>query len=352
MTETKIYWEWGTTYDFFISLRVLHHPSRYGLRPSWAAGVRSRVPMEHREILEQMQAVTFLPWRWIHDLPAPKDSATVLWVLGQIPPEQRLITLLEASSAPPTATAVFKEVAARGAWGPEDMDFIRDAFQPAKPSLRAKGLAALLELLISPTESGERYLAALQAYQQVFFAEEERHLFPKLRAAVEKAQELARQQPLSKVIEKLSRGVRLGADVNFPEWIFVPSYWISPLVYIRSLTAEKAIFVFGGRPADESLEPGALVPADMLRTLKTLADPTRLRILRYLSQESVSPAELARRLRLRAPTVTHHLNVLRLAGLVYLTLGEQDERCYAARLEAIDSLFAGLKDFLAENPEE
>ncbi len=352
MTETKITWEWGTAYDFFISLRVLHHPSRYGLRPSWAAGVRSRVPVEHREILEQMQAVAFLPWRWIHDLPAPKDSATVLWMLGQIPPEQRLLTLLEASNAPPAATALFREVAARQTWGPEDMESIREVFQPEKPPPRAKGLAALLELLITPAESGERYLAALRAYQQVFFAEEERHLLPKLRTAVEKAKERARQRPLRVVIEDLSRGVRLGADMGFSEWVFVPSYWISPLVYIHSLTTERAIFVFGGRPANESLEPGALVPADMLRTLKTLADPTRLRILRYLSQESVSPAELARRLRLRAPTVTHHLNVLRLAGLVYLTIGEKDERCYTARLEAVDALFEGLKGFLAERPEE
>ncbi|MGD0611916.1 MAG: metalloregulator ArsR/SmtB family transcription factor [Anaerolineales bacterium] len=65
--------------------------------------------------------------------------------------------------------------------------------------------------------------------------------------------------------------------------------------------------------------PEELVPDRLLRSLKMLADPTRLKILYYISQEEVTPSQLARRLHLRAPTVTHHLNELRLAGLVNLT---------------------------------
>ena len=89
----------------------------------------------------------------------------------------------------------------------------------------------------------------------------------------------------------------------------------------------------------------------MLRTIKTLGDPTRLKILRYLAQENITPAELARRLRLRAPTVTHHLNLLRLAGLVYLTLGEKGKRRYEARPDAVDEAFALLRTFLGHTPE-
>jgi DNA-binding transcriptional ArsR family regulator len=50
---------------------------------------------------------------------------------------------------------------------------------------------------------------------------------------------------------------------------------------------------------------------------------------------------------LRAPTVTHHLNLLRLAGLVYLTLGERGQRRYSIRQEAVDEAFAALRAFLA-----
>jgi DNA-binding transcriptional ArsR family regulator len=131
--------------------------------------------------------------------------------------------------------------------------------------------------------------------------------------------------------------------------VLVPSYWIAPLVVFEQLGEGKELFLFGARPTDVSLVPGDLVPDGMLRTIKTLGDPTRLRILRYLSRESITPAELARRLRLRAPTVTHHLNLLRLAGLVYLTLGESGKRRYEARPGAVDEAFAILRSFLTED---
>ncbi|NJN55024.1 MAG: ArsR family transcriptional regulator, partial [Anaerolineae bacterium] len=49
------------------------------------------------------------------------------------------------------------------------------------------------------------------------------------------------------------------------------------------------------------------------------------RILKYLSEEPLTPAELARRLRLRPPTVIHHLDALRLARLVHVTLSQQGD---------------------------
>jgi DNA-binding transcriptional ArsR family regulator len=87
----------------------------------------------------------------------------------------------------------------------------------------------------------------------------------------------------------------------------------------------------------------------MIRALKALSSPTRLRILRYLSEEPLTPAQLVRRLRLRAPTVTHHLKTLRLAGLVQRTLGEEK---YTARSGAVTASFASLKGFLEKGKEE
>ncbi len=101
------------------------------------------------------------------------------------------------------------------------------------------------------------------------------------------------------------------------------------------------------RPADSTVVPGEVVPDALLRILKALADPTRLRILHYLSQEPLLPAQLARRLRLRAPTVTHHLGILRLAGLVQLTVGRDGEKGrYVARGEAIGAAHEALQSFL------
>ncbi len=76
--RTRIHWDIGTAYDLFISLRILHEPEEYNIRASWAAGVRSRVPLEHRQTLEQLTNLTAVPLAFIHSLDEPKDSTELL----------------------------------------------------------------------------------------------------------------------------------------------------------------------------------------------------------------------------------------------------------------------------------
>ena len=87
--DRVIEWDSGTAYDLFASLVVLHDPEKYGLRGSWAAGVRSRLPVAEREFLQQVKDIIW-PMRWVYSLPAPKDAATALAVLGDLPAEGRL----------------------------------------------------------------------------------------------------------------------------------------------------------------------------------------------------------------------------------------------------------------------
>jgi DNA-binding transcriptional ArsR family regulator len=118
-------------------------------------------------------------------------------------------------------------------------------------------------------------------------------------------------------------------------------------MYFGKVSAEREILLFGARPPDASLVPGEIVPDALLRTLKALSDPSRLRILHYLAREPLTPAQLARRLRLRSPTVIHHLKVLRLAGLVQLSLGEdKQERPSATRPGAVRAVYDSLQGFL------
>ena len=106
--------------------------------------------------------------------------------------------------------------------------------------------------------------------------------------------------------------------------------------------------LFGARPNLESLRPGSEAPDLLITALKSLADSTRLIILRYLSDQPMSPSELARRLQLRPPTVIHHLRALRLAGLVHIIIGESNERRYAARLEMLQDITKSLQEFLSK----
>ena len=57
--------------------------------------------------------------------------------------------------------------------------------------------------------------------------------------------------------------------------------------------------VFGARPENMPLIPGDIVPDSLLRGLKALSDPTRLRILRDIAQTPQTASQLSRSLRLR-----------------------------------------------------
>jgi DNA-binding transcriptional ArsR family regulator len=342
----RLLWDCGTAYDLFTSLHVLHHPDRFGLRGAWAAGVRSRIPTLHRSMLEETQDLFGTPLPWLYHLPAPKDAATALWALGQVAPAERLPALALTADVAPEAAERLKNVAERRQWGNEDMDALRTHYQQRGRAARPKALANILKWWSQPEDFGERYLAALHAYQGAFFAEEERRILPVLEAALAQAQEMAGLLEFPDLVDALSQGVQIAALFEAEEVVLAPSYWSTPLVVYARQDQATMLLLFGGRPAETGLVPGELVPDAMLRALKALADPTRLKVLRYLSGEPLTPAQLARRLRLRAPTMIHHLNALRLAGLVHVSLEAEGEKRYTIRAAAVQDTFEALQKFL------
>jgi DNA-binding transcriptional ArsR family regulator len=360
MTEPQLFWDWGTAYDLFISLEVLHEPAKFGVRGAWAAGVRARLPPEARETLEQVRREEHPEFHWVYGLPEPKDGVAALWALRQLAPVERLLALFFCPcTSPRGAEEILRQVAARENWEEQDRQALRAAWEDLDPCMEYEAppsperLAETLEWWAGAEELGERYTEALGAYYEVFFAEEERRIRPALQDALSQAQERAKTLPLLDLLEELSQGLRFDERPTAPELVLAPSYWCSPLMYFGHVSPEREILLFGGRPPDASLVPGEVVPDAMLRVLKALSDPTRLRILNYLSEEPLTPSELARRLRLRAPTVIHHLKTLRLAGLVQFSLGaDKEDRRYAARPEAVERAWEILRGFLGENRPE
>ena len=97
--QPKVIWDKGTAYDLFVSLWIIHRPDEFGLRPSWAAGVRSRLPASQRDVLEQSQQFMSVPLHWVHRLPEPKDAASALKSLRSLSPEERLPALVNKNEA-------------------------------------------------------------------------------------------------------------------------------------------------------------------------------------------------------------------------------------------------------------
>jgi DNA-binding transcriptional ArsR family regulator len=366
MTEQSItpaiQWEFGTAYEFFLNLHVLHEPEYYGVPASWAAGVRSRIPAADRKLLDDVYTLVGVPILWIHSLPPPRDAISALWALKQIPPAERMIKLLRVDESLEFDNAEHAEqhrqlnaalirIAKTHTWKTEDTEFLIKIWGKKRLSLKRDAAERALLWWSRPEEFGDGFLSALQSYYQAFFEEEEKRVVPVLQAGLERAKSLAATMTFDELFAELSQGVQLGDEFRAANFIFAPAFCTTPLIFFEKPQADTQLIIFGVRPANMSVIPGETVPDGLVRSLKALADPTRLKILFYLSQqECLTPSELARRLHLRAPTVTHHLSELRLASLVELCVEGDEKYYYAVRTQALDATFENLKAFLHSEP--
>ncbi len=243
------------------------------------------------------------------------------------------------------ARRILQGIAERRTWtADEKAELLSRYAQSSRPSPSA--MDTLLDTWTALAENGEKYLEALQEYYQVFFAEEEAQIRPALARSLAEAQVLADQLTQVDLVERLSHGVRLENLESIDELTLLPSWWVTPLAFLTRPGNDKVLIAFGARPEVRNETEGAEPATGLVNAIKSLGDPTRLRILRFLSNEPLTPTELARRLRLRPPTVIHHLRILRLANLVKVTVGENMEKLYTARLEAIQTIQKSLADFL------
>lgn len=353
-TSPKITWDFGTAYELFISLHVLDEAEYFGIRPSYAAGVRSRIPAAERKLLEEVYSITGVPLKWLSTLPAPKDAISALWALKQIPPAERMIKLARLDEVPNDEKQqkfnnILLQIIDERKWKTADAEFFFKHFQKKHGKIKLEAIEKFLTWVSKPEELGEGFLSAMQAYYQAFFEEEEKRVEPILRAGLERAIGLESQLSFEELFLELSQGIQLSDEFRASKFIIAPAFWITPLIFFDRIAKDTMLLMFGTRPADMSVIPGETVPDALIHSLKALADPTRLKILFYLSKESLTPSEIARKLQLRPPTVTHHLKELRLASLVEFSIEDENNR-YTVRRQALNAVYNQLNSFLENEP--
>ena len=345
----ELSWDVGTTYDLFVSLDVLNRPSQFGLRPSWAAGVRSRLPLPQRQFMELLAGFFHTPLGWIHALPPEAKSAGegVKWI-QTLHPEDILHQFTFSFDTSTKVKSILEEIAEAHSATPAQKALLQKSSIPGE-ALSEDACDHLIHAWQDTPAFGAEFKEMLNSYYENFFAEEESRIQPILVEALEKARYKAQAMPLADLLEDLSHGVQLEKVFTQPRIILVPSCWSSPLIFYRPIQKDAVLMLFGCRPEDQTLIPGNTVPGQILGTLKALADPTRLQMLRYLNAEPLTAAELSRKLRLRPPTVTHHLQQLRLAGLVQIILEPDGEKKYTLRAEALQSTQLLLQKYINGN---
>lgn len=89
----------------------------------------------------------------------------------------------------------------------------------------------------------------------------------------------------------------------------------------------------------------------MNQAFKAISDPTRRAILAHLTEEDLTAGEIATRFEISWPSISHHLNVLKAAGLVQVEKRGQ-ERLYSLNTTVIQEFLAELLNIFGESRDE
>ena len=177
-----------------------------------------------------------------------------------------------------------------------------------------------------------------------FFAEIEPRVAAMLKRDYDlRAGDRATLEP-AQLIERTTGGVRWLSEPGVGRIILAPSYFARPYNFVLGGEDWR---VYGYPIADAALDGADPLapPQAVLRLHRALGDDTRLRILRLLRDQDYYLTEIAQRLELSKPTITHHLALLRAAGLVTV-VQEGGLSYYSLRRERLDDASTELKRFL------
>ncbi len=343
----KLVFDFGTAYDLFISQHVLHNPERFSLKPNWAAGIRGRLSPELGEAIEHSITCTLLPMHFVHyKIEKPKNSASVLKVLGEASPLKRVEMLNYHPRNSEEYLEILHNTSPKKPWTNVERETLLEHTIGAERRANPKYLESLYHVWSDPKAFGDKYLAALKAYVDVFFAEEERRILPALKQSLNHAQMRSGSVTVPKLLEELTAGIRYYDLEEIRTVTLAPSFWMAPLMITHRIETDQYLVIYGTRPDNMTLIPGDPVPDSLVRSLKALCDPTRLHIARLVTLSPQTPSQLSRTLRLRPATINNHLYELRIAGLIQMILTEEGETLYATRYDGVDELTDLLHRFL------
>ena len=345
-----------------LSLQVLYDPHHHGALLPWVIRFKERIsPEDYGEI--RYFGDNIREWLFLIDLVLDHPQLGRLTFadsvnhIASMPPatfvfrllgEQVPMTEIEAAIADPAGNAV------AGIFGRLDITSPR----------RCEEMTHLFE---TPEKIQKDLCAFLLSYWNQYF-EEEYHWVELLlvKGVKDEAKRLA-EESLARFLTRLSGGL-ISRDKKLrrthPDHVLIES-GSGPVEVSMSDLSEIALFpslfvspqsifeLSGGRlvmsfsvPPGVYLRRDTLVPPEQLsRLLKTLADETRLKIMKLMMQDRQFTQGLAVELGLAEPTISRHLKVLREADLIS-SVKEGNYIYYTLRLERIAELHMKILDFL------
>ncbi len=333
------------TYDFLLTLHVaLASPERdysdYDIGSEWCAKARESCqaadPAAFRALCRYFGSLnsgglhaTLISL--VAESPAPRDVTTFLAWLENIDSVELMEALLDQDDLgndwlPLLRTAIVE--AQESTYNVADGEtastqLLRRFADEVRPTVAA--------MLADPDAARAELVHGLRVWESAVFAPERTRV---LSALARQARELERQRaglPLDQFIRVAMHNVEWQRHVGLRRIIFAPSYFSGPAVFYHfrhgtltfCLPVQPALLHDVDTPADPR------VPGDeLLGFFLALGDPTRLRILRLLSEREMYLTELAEHLDLTKATTKHHMVKLRAAQMV--TLYDRDRMTFYA----------------------
>jgi DNA-binding transcriptional ArsR family regulator len=165
---------------------------------------------------------------------------------------------------------------------------------------------------------------------------------PALRRDADEKRALARSMDAPKLVETATNGVTFKPQPHITGVVLIPSKIIRPWTVI---VEHEGLRIFAYSVADEHLlaDPDA-PPAYLVGLYKALGDERRLRMLAILSEGDAGLMEIAEGFDLPKSTTHHHLRILRSAGLVRVTVGEN--KSYSLRRDGVPEAARLLEAYL------
>jgi DNA-binding transcriptional ArsR family regulator len=331
----------GSAYELVLGLRMLvdrEDATSYAEGPGWFDHVRTVASPTMLEEIERYSGgheVTFgYLLALLPDMPSPRDAASLVSVLEQIPPLElrqlllggRLLTYRGGVAGHTIAAAASGDARATDDLLGGCLDWQRAPYEHV--------------LSLDPDEAKRLLLRACTSWHEAVLGPVEQATTRVLRRSARAAKSLAKRLPLEDLVDTLTRGVRYVPETGIDRVLIVPHVVSRPWAIFTEAGSTK-IVCYG--VAEEHVS-GDKPPDPLVAAYKALGDETRLRILRRLSKGPATLQELTELTGLAKSTVHGHLLVLRTGGLVVTDLSKKAG--YALRRETLAQSTALLDSYL------
>ena len=329
-----------TAYDFLVSMAIGHGEDS-DLLPEDAAWLRRSCDSIGPEHLEALQACFAEEQKSVF-----RGVSSIIVASPAIRTAQEFVSGLEAAGWRGIARAVIVDNA-RGPIPDGLVDKVLDREADAIPELVPLLEDWTVEQVERMVESGpanyDGLLRAAAAWLPLFQEVEERVRRYQARDLASRAHDRATLDSAT-LIEGVTGGLRWLPEARIRRVIVAPSYFSRPYNYIYQ-GADWRVICYPIADAVIESTDSATPPASMVRLYRALGDPTRMRILKLLSDRDWYLTELATQLELSKPTMKHHLALLRAAGLVTV-IEEGSLTYYNLRRQRLDEAGVELHRFI------